>query len=107
IKFGIVDRPDGRLKTQREPVPYLGGMAVFLAFLVTLAVTLDFGRPVLGILLAGTLMLIVGLIDDLGVLSPWEKLAGQCVAVLALLKAGLYVKLVFIAPVAALAITVL
>lgn len=96
LKFGIVDRPDGSLKNHTEPVPYLGGLAVFLAFLVTLGVTYAFSHTVLGILLAGTLMLLVGLIDDLGVLSPWAKLAGQCVAVAVLLKAGIYVKLTFI-----------
>ena len=35
-RFGIVDQPDGRLKTQRAPVAYLGGLAIYLAFLVTL-----------------------------------------------------------------------
>ena len=37
LNFGIVDRPDGRLKHQQEPVPYLGGIAIYLAFLVSLA----------------------------------------------------------------------
>lgn len=106
LKFGIVDRPDGSLKNHREPIPYLGGLAVFLAFLVTLGLTFQFSHAVLGILLAGTLMLLVGLIDDLGVLSPWEKLAGQCVAVAVLLKADLYVKLVFIPPEVAYAISI-
>ncbi len=107
IQFGIVDRPNGSLKVQAEPVPYLGGLAVFLAYLIALALTFEFGYQVLGILLAGTLMLLLGLIDDLGVLSPWEKLAGQFVAVAALLKAGLYVKLIFLPPLVALALSVL
>jgi len=47
------------------------------------------------------------LIDDLGVLSPWEKLAGELVAVLALLKAGLYIKLVFLPEPVALVLSVL
>ena len=106
IQFGIVDRPNGLLKTQTEPVPYLGGLAVFLAYLIALALTFEFGYQVLGILLAGTLMLLLGLIDDLGVLSPWEKLAGQFVAVAALLKAGLYVKLMFLSPLVALALSI-
>jgi len=33
LDFGVVDRPDGNLKNHREPVPYLGGLAVFIAFL--------------------------------------------------------------------------
>ena len=107
IQFGIVDRPDGRLKMHREPVPYLGGLAVFLAFLIALAVVFEFSHAVLGILLSGTLMLLVGLIDDLGVLSPLEKLAGQCVAVAVLIKAGLFIKLVFIPPLAAFVLSAL
>lgn len=100
-QFGIVDRPNGQLKTHEAPVPYLGGMAVFLAYLFTLGFTFEFDHAVLGILLSGTLMLLLGLIDDLGVLSPWEKLGGQTVAVIVLLKAGLYIKLTFLpAPIA-------
>ena len=107
LKFGIVDRPDGKLKHQAEPVPYLGGLGVFLAYLVALGVVFEFNQEVLGILLAGTLMLLVGLIDDLGVLSPWEKLAGEAVAIAVLLKAGLYVQLVFMPVVFAFAISIL
>jgi UDP-GlcNAc:undecaprenyl-phosphate GlcNAc-1-phosphate transferase len=88
-------------------VPYLGGLAVFLAFLITLAVVFEFSHAVLGILLSGTLMLLVGLIDDLGVLSPLEKLAGQTVAVAVLIKAGLFIKLVFIPPLPALVLSAL
>ena len=107
LKFGIVDRPDGKLKRQAEPVPYLGGLAVFLAYLVALGVVFEFNQEVLGILLAGTLMLLVGLIDDLGVLSPWEKLAGEAVAIAVLLKTGLYVHLVFLPVLVAFAISIL
>ena len=28
-EFGIVDAPDGKLKTQGEPIPYMGGVAIF------------------------------------------------------------------------------
>jgi UDP-GlcNAc:undecaprenyl-phosphate GlcNAc-1-phosphate transferase len=107
IQFGILDHPDAKLKGQVEPVPYLGGIAVFLAYLITLALTFDFGHQVLGILLAGTLMLLLGLIDDLGVLSPWEKLVGESIAVVTLIKAGVYVKLVFLPLPVALALSVL
>lgn len=98
LQFGIVDRPDGRLKQQSEPVPYLGGLAVFLAFLIAIAMTFEFSAAVLGILLSGTLILLAGLIDDLGVLSPAEKVVCQCLAVSVLLKAGLFVKLTFLPP---------
>ncbi len=96
IRFGIVDRPDGRLKGQSEPVPYLGGIAIYLSFLLALALTVDFSRETLGLLLAGSIVVLVGLVDDLGSLKPWTKLAGQTVAVLVLVKSGIFIKLTFL-----------
>jgi UDP-GlcNAc:undecaprenyl-phosphate GlcNAc-1-phosphate transferase len=93
LRFGIVDRPDGRLKRQREPVPYLGGLAVFLAYLVALGFAREYDREVLGILLAGTVVLLVGLIDDFGVLTPAAKLAGQAVAAFVLIRSGAVIEL--------------
>jgi UDP-GlcNAc:undecaprenyl-phosphate GlcNAc-1-phosphate transferase len=93
LKHGIVDRPDGRLKQQREPVPYLGGLAIYVAFLVSLAVTFDFRQDVLGMMLAGTLVMMLGLIDDFGVLSPVTKLGGQLLAVFVLIKSGIRIEI--------------
>jgi len=99
IRFGIVDRPDGRLKKQAEPVPYLGGIAIYLSFLLALTATLRFESPeVLGLLLAGAIAVILGLIDDFGVLTPRVKLAGQVVAVLTLINSSVYIKLAFLPP---------
>ena len=99
LRFGIVDRPDGRLKTQAQPVPYLGGLAIFLSFLLALTATRRFdSTEVLGMLLAGAIVLILGLVDDLGVLTPGIKLAGQVVAVLTLINASVYIKLGFLWP---------
>lgn len=94
LRFGIVDHPDGNLKNQREPVPYLGGLAVYLAFLIALGLVIEFDKMLLGILLAGTLTLLVGLVDDFGVLTPLAKLTGQAVAVFALLRGGVVIELV-------------
>ncbi len=96
IRFGIVDRPDGRLKTQGEPVAYLGGLAVFLSFLLAISLVLRFETEVLGFLLAGSIVVLVGLVDDLGSLTPWQKLAGQGIAVLVLLKSGIVIQLTFL-----------
>jgi UDP-GlcNAc:undecaprenyl-phosphate GlcNAc-1-phosphate transferase len=96
IRFGIVDRPDGKLKSHREPVPYLGGLSIYLAFLLSLSLTFAFSREVLGILLAGSIVVILGLLDDLGQLGPWTKLAGQLVAIVVLIKSGIFIKLVFL-----------
>ncbi|WP_447974333.1 MraY family glycosyltransferase [Nitrospira sp. Kam-Ns4a] len=107
LRYGLVDAPDGRLKHQREPVPYLGGLAVYLAFLVSLAFTFEFRQDVLGMILAGTLLVLLGLIDDFGVLSPGVKLAGQGLAVFVLIKSGVQIKIAALPDWLALALTVL
>lgn len=107
LRFGIVDKPDGKLKRQREPVAYLGGLAVYLPFLVALALVLPFDRRALGLLLAGTLMLLLGLIDDLGALSPGVKLVGQMVACWVLIKSDVMIHVVWLPYWAQVLLTVL
>lgn len=105
--YGVVDKPDGSLKIQDQPVAYLGGLAVYIAFLLALALALPFGESpdpkhadlfqdpqVLAMLLAGTLFMSLGLLDDLSRLSVRDKLLGQFLAVAVLLKAGVAIHLV-------------
>ena len=96
LQLGIVDRPDGKLKHHGEPVPYLGGLAVYTAFLLTVGVLTDFGVEILGLLLSGSIMLTVGLVDDFGILTPAQKILGQALAALVLIKSGTYIRLEFL-----------
>jgi len=107
LKYGIVDAPDGRLKHQKEPVPYFGGLAIYLAFLMSLAFTFEFRHDVLGIVLGGTIVVMLGLIDDFGVLTPWTKLAGQLLAVFVLIKSGIRIEIAAFPDWVDLALTVL
>ena len=96
LQMGIVDKPDGRLKKQEDAIPYLGGLAVFMAFLLTVGVLTDFGPDVLGLLLSGSIALMVGLLDDFGAMTPAQKLLGETFAALVLIKSGTYIKLAFL-----------
>lgn len=96
FKFGIVDRPDGNLKVHKAPVPYLGGLAIYLAYLLSLAFTFEFSQDLLGILLGGTIIVLLGLIDDFGVLTPEVKFMGQFIAAFVLVKSGTMIYLAFI-----------
>src|SRR5690348_1641894 len=107
LKYGIVDAPDGRLKHQKEPVPYFGGLAIYLAFLMSLAFTFEFRHDVLGIILSGTIVVMLGLIDDFGVLTPWTKLAGQLLAVFVLIKSGIRIEIAVLPEWVDLTLTVL
>jgi UDP-GlcNAc:undecaprenyl-phosphate GlcNAc-1-phosphate transferase len=106
-RFGIVDQPDGALKTHREPIPYLGGLAVFLAFLVALGLVYRWSPGLTGLLLAGSLVVMLGLIDDLGALSPGQKLAGQVLAAWILIKSQIMIQVGWLPPLAQAGLTVL
>lgn len=93
VKLGIVAKPDGQLRTQTEPVPYLGGIAIYLSLLITLSVAARFNSMMLGLLLGITLILMVGLIDDFGAMTADMKLFGQFIAALALIKGGIVMEL--------------
>ncbi|MBN1196256.1 MAG: undecaprenyl/decaprenyl-phosphate alpha-N-acetylglucosaminyl 1-phosphate transferase [Candidatus Aminicenantes bacterium] len=97
-RYGILDIPDGRLKTHHAPIPYLGGVMVFFAMILPLSLLFDFSRELLGLLFAATILLMVGLFDDLKALSPGIKFFFQIVAAVILLKSGIRLQLSFIQP---------
>ena len=95
FKFNILDVPDGKLKQHKKATPYLGGVVVWFGFLVAATLVLPFGNQFFLYILASTILLFVGLLDDLVCLSPQQKIFGQFVAVLCYLKAGFYLKVSF------------
>ncbi|KAK1548161.1 hypothetical protein Q3G72_002929 [Acer saccharum] len=107
LRFGVVDAPKGPLKTHTAPVAYLGGIAIYLSYILTLCLVFSLDAQLLGMLLGGTLMLMLGLFDDLRVLPPSLKLAGQLLATLVLCRAGIFIKLAFLPVPIALTMTVL
>ncbi len=107
LEYGVVDVPDGNLKTHTAPVAYLGGVSIYLSFLCALAFTYDFERSVLGILFASSIVVMLGLFDDLKVLAPGLKLAGQAIAALVLIKAGVYIQLSFLPEFVAMGLTLI
>lgn len=82
FKFGAVDRPDQR-KVHDRVMPRLGGLAVFLSFVAAVLLTGKIAGPVAGLLIGGSVILLLGIIDDIRGLSPRVKLAGQIAAALA------------------------
>jgi len=95
-QYGLVDRPDGKLKRHAVAVPYLGGAAVYLSFIITLGLTYSFSREVLALLLAGTMVVLLGLVDDIGAITPRAKFLGQALAALVLMKAGIMLQIVWL-----------
>lgn len=92
IKLQVIDIPDGRIKKHQVATPYLGGVAVYCGLLTALIFTFPFENQMFLFLVGTTLLLLVGLIDDLVILKPYQKLLGQIFAAICFLKAGFYLK---------------
>jgi len=87
LKIGAVDRPNLARKTQKEPVPYLGGVAISIgitvasfAALLYSDFTADTFNKALSVLLPAILISAMGLYDDLKNLEPWPRLVAQSIA---------------------------
>src|SRR5579862_3146623 len=86
LRLDIVDRPSGR-KAHASPIPYLGGVAIYLAFILILLVgwrSWNSGSGVakateqlIAILGGASLMALLGLIDDRFDLPALVKLVVQ------------------------------
>lgn len=93
VATGTVDRPSVR-KIHLNPIPLLGGAAIYAAFTLVLLITGDSGffYQLAGILVGATLVAAVGVIDDRWGLSPWVKLGAQVLAAITLIRAGVQVQ---------------
>ena len=85
-KTGALDKPDSR-KVHKKPIPRIGGLSIYTAFIVsmiTVMILADLSGEVfieiVGLIVSGTLIMIVGLIDDYKNLPAKVKLLGQIIA---------------------------
>lgn len=95
LYYGVVDKPGPR-KVHAKPVPLLGGIAIYLGFVLAtcLAFHGELQHQTAGILAGGTLLAIVGLLDDGGLLHHQIKLfAGMPLAAVFLLASGVHARL--------------
>jgi UDP-GlcNAc:undecaprenyl-phosphate GlcNAc-1-phosphate transferase len=109
-QMGVLDRPGGR-HIHRAPVPRLGGLAIYLAFVAAVLVGLPverpihvafesqritivvpylpaIDRPIVALLLGATVITLVGAFDDIRGTRPLVKLIGQIAAAAVLLPFG-------------------
>ena len=91
LRYGLVDHPGPR-KVHISPIPLLGGIAIYLGFALAILLTLHgvMQQQIVGILGGATLLAIVGLLDDAGLLHHQAKLfLGMPAAALFLLLSGI------------------
>jgi UDP-GlcNAc:undecaprenyl-phosphate GlcNAc-1-phosphate transferase len=91
IRLGAMDAPNMARKTQTEPVPYLGGVAIALGITIITFVAVIVGGNATGenngqlkdlaltVFLPALVLGTIGLFDDLRSLSPWPRLIAQTI----------------------------
>ena len=98
LRLNFVDHPNHR-KVHLEATPVMGGLAIFFAFVIAALIALittQLRDKVVGVLLGGSILIIIGMVDDnlknsRSGLFPSFKLAGQILAALIAIKFGLRV----------------
>lgn len=103
--YNIIDAPDRARKIHKEPVAYLGGVAVFMGWLggMTISQFLKLHSTPIGwttdhliikfsIVLGACVIVILGLWDDVLGLRPRIKILGQVAAAIALLSEGVGIR---------------
>ena len=78
-QWGLVDQPSDR-KIHVHPTPRLGGVAVYLGFLGSVLLNSILPDWMIATLAAGSLLLIVGVVDDIWEVPASSKLVAQLVA---------------------------
>lgn len=78
-KVGAIDMPDSR-RINKIPIPRMGGVAIISGFWLATFLFGEFSREMGGLFLGCTIIVLLGIIDDIRGLPPSIKLAGQFVA---------------------------
>ncbi len=98
FRVGVLDYPDKR-KLHGKAMPLLGGAAVYFAFWLTAGITLLFtggGAEFWGLFWGSTLIVLLGLYDDIKGLSYKLKFAGQFAAALVLVAYNIRIEFITI-----------
>jgi len=98
LKLGIVDNPDGLVKTHKQPIAYLGGLGIFAGLAAGIIIGIlclknaeafhSYLKLLAGIIIGTGIACLVGVIDDIFDIRPWQKIIGQLSASAVLIYAG-------------------
>ncbi|MBZ4647412.1 MAG: UDP-GlcNAc:undecaprenyl-phosphate/decaprenyl-phosphate GlcNAc-phosphate transferase [Petroclostridium sp.] len=81
-KIGAIDVPKDERRVHKQPIPRLGGLAIFYGFIVSVLSFIEFDTGVKGILLGALVIVLLGIIDDVYQLKARLKLVIQIAAAL-------------------------
>jgi len=91
-KIGAMDIPKDNRRMHKVPIPRAGGLAIFLGFMVSYLIFGTINSNIRAILIGSVLIVLLGVLDDVKNLRPLVKMAGQIVAALVPVLAGVRVQ---------------
>jgi UDP-GlcNAc:undecaprenyl-phosphate GlcNAc-1-phosphate transferase len=92
-RWGVLDVPAAR-KVHKIPTPLLGGTAVYAAFAATVLFNFSFSLQLKGVAVGATMVVMIGVLDDVADLSARLKLLGQAVAAIVAMAYGVMLHVV-------------
>lgn len=98
LRLGYVSVPR-RDRWHTQPTPVLGGVAIYLTFILTVFFFVHWDRQIQVILLGASMLFFLGLVDDLVTTNPQTKLVGQIISAAILVFFGIRFHLVIFEPV--------
>ncbi len=93
MKVGAVDLPNKR-KVHQQIMPRLGGLAIFVSFIIGYLLFIPKTMETWPILCGASIIIIIGILDDIKGLSYKVKLVGQIVAALVIAVGGIRIEFV-------------
>jgi len=94
-RIGATDAPDER-KVHVKVMPRLGGLGIYIAFLVGVLIFIDDYESIAPILIGSFIIVLTGFIDDLYTITPKVKLSGQLLAAIVTVIGGVKINYVTI-----------
>lgn len=93
-RVGALDVPKDARRMHTQPIPRLGGLAIFLGFILSVVLFAKINMEVQGILLGCVVIVIVGVIDDIVPLPALVKFFVQIIAALIAVYHGVFINVV-------------
>ncbi len=91
-KIKAIDVPKDERRVHKKPIPLIGGLAIFYGFVISVLCFAVIDRPTMGILIGSTIMVTVGVIDDMRDLNAKVKLLFQILSALIVIYFGIEVE---------------
>lgn len=94
VKVGAIDIPDKKRHIHSHPIPRMGGLAIFVGFLISVLIFANVTTQIRGMLLGAILIVVVGSIDDVLNLNAWLKFGVQMLAAVIAVLSGIIINVV-------------